>query len=426
MICVLLPTSASAYSITNGKHGSDFASGVLAERLESIFYNGISGCVSPSIPAVGGSLNNNQAYTTTYANQSGSSTDWQCVAYARAAYSYLFGYNVGNSPAYQTSFYNATCGKNRVSYDLFQRLGVKCGAYLRTTKSPSGAWDPVNGHSILILGYDSVSITTLEGNYTGNGRIGILNYTWNDFNAQQLSGRGRYICGFAQPSEAVYASMGGSSLPTNLTISTNKGTYSLGETVVITPSANNATHYAISIWKGSFGTGTRLYANFNLPGAITFRPTQTGTYTIRADAKNSAGYISQERTFTVTTSTGLPTNFSIATDKSTYTSGEAVTITPSANNATRYAISIWLGSFGTGTRLYANFNLNGAVTFIPTQPGTYTIRADAKNNAGFISQECTFTVTAPSSLPTNMTVTTDKGGRIQCNAARPIPYASRL
>lgn len=202
--------------------------------------------------------------------------------------------------------------------------------------------------------------------------------------------------------------MGGSSLPTNLTISTNKGTYSLGETVVITPSANNATHYAISIWKGSFGTGTRLYANFNLPGAITFRPTQTGTYTIRADAKNSAGYISQERTFTVTTSTGLPTNFSIATDKSTYTSGEAVTITPSANNATRYAISIWLGSFGSGTRLYANFNLNGAVTFIPTQPGTYTIRADAKNNAGFISQECTFTVTAPSSLPTNMTVTTDK------------------
>lgn len=181
-------------------------------------------------------------------------------------------------------------------------------------------------------------------------------------------------------------------VPTNMTLSTDKGSYTLGESVLITPSAANATHYAISIWKGSFGTGTKLYANFNLHGAITFKPTQTGTYTIRADAKNGSGYVSQECTFTVVETTNLPTGFSLSTNKSSYTLGETVTITPSANNVTHYAISVWRGAFGTGTRLYANFKLYGAITFKPTQAGTYTVRADAKNGAGFISQECTFTV----------------------------------
>lgn len=89
-------------------------------------------------------------------------------------------------------------------------------------------------------------------------------------------------------------------LPKNLTVSTDKDSYTLGESVLITPSANNATHYAISVWKGAFGTGDRVYVNFKIPGRISFNPTQSGTYTIRADAKNGAGYISTEKTFTVT------------------------------------------------------------------------------------------------------------------------------
>ena len=205
----LLPVKVSAYSVLSGMHGTDFADGELANRLETVFYSGISGCVTPSIPAIGGSLNNSQAYTTTYANQSGSSTDWQCLAYARAAYSYLFGYNVG-SAMYQTTFNNVVSGKNSVSYDLFQQLGIKCGAYMRTTISPSGAWDPANGHSIIILGYNSSGITTLEGNYNGAGKIGILNYSWDDFNTRQLRGRNRYICGLAQPTPSIYASLNSS------------------------------------------------------------------------------------------------------------------------------------------------------------------------------------------------------------------------
>lgn len=90
-----------------------------------------------------------------------------------------------------------------------------------------------------------------------------------------------------------------STKPTDLSVSTDKNSYALGESVVITPSANNATHYAISVWLGAFKTGERLYVNYNLPGGITFKPPQAGTYTIRADAKNGSGYISTEKTFTV-------------------------------------------------------------------------------------------------------------------------------
>ncbi len=91
-----------------------------------------------------------------------------------------------------------------------------------------------------------------------------------------------------------------STLPTDLKISTNKNSYACGESVVIAPSANNATHYAISVWLGTFKTGERLYVNYNLPGGITFYPPKEGTYTIRVDAKNMNGYISEEKIFTVT------------------------------------------------------------------------------------------------------------------------------
>lgn len=181
-------------------------------------------------------------------------------------------------------------------------------------------------------------------------------------------------------------------LPTNMTLSTDKGSYTLGESVTITPSANSATHYAISVWLGSFGSGQILYANYNLPGGVTFKPSRSGTYTVRADAKNGAGFISEECTFTVTAPNGLPTNMAVTTNKYAYALGETVIITPSATNATHYAISVWQGAFGSGQRLYVNYRLPGGITFKPTQAGTYTVRADAKNDAGFISKECTFIV----------------------------------
>lgn len=206
LVVGLLTTEAFTYATANENHGTDYADGILAERLEDLFRLGISDCVSPSIPAAGGAMSVKKSYTTTFANQPGiSRVDYQCLAYARAAYSYLFGYNVGDA-TYQTAFSDAK-GKNTVSYELFQQLGVRCGAYMRTTNNSSGNFNANVGHSLLILGYDADNITTLEGNYDGRGSIGILRYTWDQFNKDQLSGRKRYVCGFGQPSAAVYDSV---------------------------------------------------------------------------------------------------------------------------------------------------------------------------------------------------------------------------
>lgn len=147
------------------------------------------------------------------------------------------------------------------------------------------------------------------------------------------------------------------SLPTNLTVSTDKNSYTLGESVLITPSANNATHYAISVWKGAFGTGDRVYVNFKIPGRISFNPTQSGTYTIRVDAKNGAGYISTEKTFTVAaTAPGEPTeqktwgnwsNWSTDYVESSDTRQVETTSVKVADSYTEYRYGRYIDSTGT-------------------------------------------------------------------------------
>lgn len=219
----LLSVNAFARTQLNEKHGTDFASGELATRLESIFYNGISGCVTPSLPAVGSSFSKSQKYTTTFANQGGSKADWTCQAYARAAYSYLFGYDMAES-RYRDEF--DAKGKDFLSYDLFVGYGVRCGAYLRTTNKSSGAYGDGNdpGHSLIILDYDDVGITTLEGNYGGRGEIGICYYTWDDFNKKQFNNPSmtkKYVCSLSQPTENIYASLGDEVVPTSPYFSCN-------------------------------------------------------------------------------------------------------------------------------------------------------------------------------------------------------------
>ena len=83
---------------TNDRHGSDFTSGELAQKLERIIYSGIDGCVSPALPAVGTSFSKKQQYHITYTNTPGDRGfyAWQCAAYAAAVYSYLFGYSTFN------------------------------------------------------------------------------------------------------------------------------------------------------------------------------------------------------------------------------------------------------------------------------------------------------------------------------------------
>lgn len=89
----------------------------------------------------------------------------------------------------------------------------------------------------------------------------------------------------------------------------------------------------------------------------------------------------------------LPRNPVIDTEKTTYTVGETITIIPKADNASHYAMSVWLGAFSTGQRTYVNYNMNGSVSLTFSEPGVYTIRMDAKNGSGYVAIEKTIVVT---------------------------------
>lgn len=272
----LLTPEAFAYTPKNETHGTDYADGTLAERLEDLFRSGISDCVSPSIPAAGRTMSTKAGYTTTFANQPGiSRVDYQCLAYARAAYSYLFGYNVGDA-TYQTAFSDAK-GKNTVNYAFFQQLGVRCGAYMRTTSKSSGAFDANVGHSLLILGYNADGITTLEGNYNGRGAIGILQYTWDQFNKDQLSGRERYICGFGQPNDAVYDSVTFGSTASDTDTVVKLGSYftikNLGSGKMLNVRGNsNKSSTNVTIYQADGTTGQNFQFFDNGAGGYTIQP----------------------------------------------------------------------------------------------------------------------------------------------------------
>lgn len=60
---------------------------------------------------------------------------------------------------------------------------------------------------MIILAYDSETVTYLEGNADGNGLIRVTVRTWSDFNKRQLSGRGRYISHMVQPTDDFYDAM---------------------------------------------------------------------------------------------------------------------------------------------------------------------------------------------------------------------------
>lgn len=97
-----------------------------------------------------------------------------------------------------------------------------------------------------------------------------------------------------------------------------------------------------------------------------------------------------------TSTISVPQSPKVVTDKSTYTLGETVTVTPSADGAIGYNVSIWLGAFGTGEQVYGNYDcFTGSITFTPERTGTYTVRASCINNAGYSDAECTFKVVLP-------------------------------
>ena len=184
-------TASAMSTITNPSNASGYSySNAYASKLDEIF-NGTAKLFSNSDSSypLGSSLEMKTKYEV--ANRV---SGWQCYIYANAVYYYLF----GDIPFHGDGEYcnnSETVLRNcaSVSYDLFRNAGVSFGAYLRTTTNSDGSYNGSNGHSMIILSYDSSQVSVLEGNADGKGLVRITNKSWSEFNSSFLTNKGRRV-----------------------------------------------------------------------------------------------------------------------------------------------------------------------------------------------------------------------------------------
>ena len=195
------PSQAQASSYTSSKELSALLSGAFSGDID-IYSNG--GCTSEVSMPIGLSMNKKTTYYIKDKTNGDSTGGRQCYIYANAVYNKLFNEYPGHADALKHSRVALSGGGNSVSYSQFQNAGIRCGAYMRTTNKSSGAYNGSDGHSMIILSYDSSGVTYLEGNGDGKGLIRIDTKTWSEFNKAHLSGRSRYVSHVVQPTDSYY------------------------------------------------------------------------------------------------------------------------------------------------------------------------------------------------------------------------------
>lgn len=202
-ICILMSINPITLANAASMQGTDYTSGTLAERLDTIINRGISSDVKPSFPAVTGTFPKGRMFTVKFPTRSWSG--YQCIAYTYAAYNYLFDADPYGADA---TCFNTLERKRSLGYQDLVNLNVRFGAYLRTTCNSNGSFHPSKGHSILILSYNPSNITYLEANTSGKEyRVNLISCSWDNFNRNLLSGKSRYVNTLRQPADSVYNSL---------------------------------------------------------------------------------------------------------------------------------------------------------------------------------------------------------------------------
>jgi len=175
--------------------GSRYSS-VYAEKLDHIFKGEVAlfSNSEDKFP-IGSSLNNKTNYYL-----AGTISGQQCYIYAQGVYYYLFGDVIyhGDGYKYWSDSVKLLTNLKTVSCSQFQKAGVGFGAYIRTTGNSNGSYSSSSGHSMIVLEYDEEKITILEGNADGRGLVRITELTWEEFNSNFLTSKGRRVCHIVQ------------------------------------------------------------------------------------------------------------------------------------------------------------------------------------------------------------------------------------
>ncbi len=133
---------------------------------------------------------------------------------------------------------------------------------------------------------------------------------------------------------------------------------------------------------------------------FSFTPTEPGEYYINGTITVVDGRVYILYLGTDFSVVAAPVGLSVSTDKSTYLTGETVTITPSASNAAYYAVTVWDGgAYGAGNCVYQNPDFSDSISFTLEHEGTYSIRCEAYNSAGsFITTDSDIRVVSAPTL----------------------------
>lgn len=208
-LLILLPLTATEvnaeYTLITDRaevDGSDFTeSEAMAKTLNDIFDGDASiyadkSCTIPVDTYLGTSpvKNNGVSMHVGPEGEAYLNRGTSCYIYANGVYYTLFGEVTGAGEPGENSEMLTLTGSRSPSYERFQAWGVRQGV---------GALIRASGHSMIVLDYDEESITVLDGNSDGRGRVSICTRSWEKF------AKYYYVSYIIQPKDAYYSELYG-------------------------------------------------------------------------------------------------------------------------------------------------------------------------------------------------------------------------
>lgn len=182
--------------------GSDYTdSSAMAEKLNEIFDGNASiyadkACTIPVDTLLGTSPVKNNGVSMHVGPEGGEylSRGTSCFIYANGVYYTLFGESTGGGEAGENSekLDLSITGSRSATYENFKAWGVRQGV---------GALIRGSGHSMILLDYDENTITILDGNSDGKGRVSICTRSWEKFSEYY------YIQYIIQPTDSHYSAL---------------------------------------------------------------------------------------------------------------------------------------------------------------------------------------------------------------------------
>lgn len=201
-----IPASAWVqYTSPSQVSGSDYTNNpAFAKALDDLFagdidlYSDSARKKEVSMP-LGFRLSMTNKYYMYSTSKNTSTYGWTCFIYSNGAFNKLFGEYVHRGTGLKNCYIAVDKGASKMTYSLLKNANIMAGAYIRTSPKSDGSYYGEDGHSMIILGYNSTHITYLEGNGDGKGLVRVTKRTYSEFNSAQLSGKGRKITHIVQP-----------------------------------------------------------------------------------------------------------------------------------------------------------------------------------------------------------------------------------